>query len=307
MDILFHISYHTISEHEMQWTLDPDTSLIQYTCFSGLFCYDMEVMMIEDTAIINSSNNEAAREKSSAQDPEIEAMMKAGVHFGHAKTKNHPSMSPYFFGTRNTITLLDLVKTKEKLHEAQTFLSVCVKNGGVVLLVGTRPAGRLVVKEMAEKTQMPYIAERWIGGLLTNFKVVAKRIAYMQFLQQEKESGGLQKYTKKEIMQKDAERVRLEKYFGGVRQLTKLPNALFVIDVIHDSTAVREAKRLGIPVVALADTNSDIRDIMYPIPANDDALPALRFMTGEIVSAITEGVRNRVSEAIPRENTKESQ
>lgn len=222
-------------------------------------------------------------------DQEIEEMMKAGVHLGHAKTKNHPAMQPYIFGVRNTISLIDLTKTKEKLVEALGFIKGIAAKGGLVLLVGTRPAARKIILEVAEKTKMPYFVERWIGGTLTNFKVISKRVEYMETLEKEKASGDFEKYTKKERMNKEEEIVRLRKIFDGLRLLKRLPDALFIVDITHDDTAVREARRMKIPLVALCDTNSNADLVDYPIPSNDDALPAVRYMVGRVGAGIEEG------------------
>ena len=200
-------------------------------------------------------------------------------------------MAPYIFGMRNTISILDLVKTKEKLHAALQYLRDTAAKGGIVLLVGTKPSSRKLILGIAEKTKMPYFVERWIGGTLTNFKVISKRVEYMETLERERAGGELEKYTKREQLKKGEEINRLKKFFDGLRLLKRLPDALFVVDVIQDTTAIREAKRVHIPVVALVDTNSDPRNIDFPIPANDDALPALRYMLGRIEEAIEEGLK----------------
>lgn len=228
-------------------------------------------------------------------DSEMEEMIKAGIHLGHAKTKDHPAMKPHIFGVRNTISVIDLTKTKEKLAEALTFLREKAAGGGLVLLVGTRPAARKSILEVAERTGMPYFVERWIGGTLTNFKVITQRVQYMEQLEREQKSGEFEKYTKKERMKKQEEIVHLKKNFDGLRTLKRLPDAVFIVDITHDDTAVREARRLKIPVAALCDTNSNAALVDYPIPSNDDALPAVRYMAGKIGEAIEEGQR-RVKE-----------
>ncbi len=222
-------------------------------------------------------------------DKELEEMMKAGVHLGHAKSKNHPAMQPYIFGVRNTVSVIDLVQTKEKLTPALDFIKGVAAKGGLVLLVGTRPAARKVIADVAERTQMPYFVERWIGGTLTNFKVISQRVEYMERLEKEKMAGEFEKYTKKERMNKEEEIVRLKKNFDGLRPMKRLPDALFIVDITHDDTAVREARRMKIPIVALCDTNSNINMADYPIPSNDDALPAVRYMVGRIGEAIEGG------------------
>jgi len=230
-------------------------------------------------------------------DTEMEDMMKAGVHLGHAKSKNHPAMQPYIFGVRNTISLIDLTKTTEKLAETLKFIKSVASGGGLILLVGTRPAARKVILATAEKTQMPYFVERWIGGTLTNFKVISKRVEYMETLEKERAGGDFAKYTKKERMKKEEEIVRLNKIFNGLRTLKRLPDALFIVDINEDSTAVREARRMKIPIAALCDTNSNADLIDWPIPANDDALPAVQYMVGRIGQTIEEGLKEK-SEAL---------
>ena len=222
-------------------------------------------------------------------DPEIEEMAKAGVHLGHSKSKSHPAMKPYIFGIRNTISIIDLTRTKEKFAIAQEFLKGIAAKGGLILLAGTRPAARKAILEVAEKTKMPYYTERWIGGTLTNFKVISKRVEYMERLEKERATGDFAKYTKKERMKKEEEIEKLRKNFEGIRVLKRLPDAVFVVDITEDTTAVSEARRMKVPVVALVDTNSNAELVDYPIPSNDDALPAVRYMVGRVGSAIEEG------------------
>ena len=249
---------------------------------------------------------------SPAVDFEIEEMMKAGVHLGHAKSKNHPAMQPYVFGVRNTISLIDLLKTKEKLAAALEFVKNISAGGGMILFVGTRPAAREAVAEAAKKTKMPYFVERWIGGALTNFKVISKRVEYMERLEKEKTGGEFEKYTKKERMKKEEEITHLSKLFDGLRMMKRLPDAVFIVDITHDDTAIREARRMKIPMMALCDTNSNADLVQYPIPSNDDALPAVRYMVQRIGQAIEEGMRikaqntetQNTNKDIDTENTK---
>ncbi len=259
--------------------------------------------MIEDTtqAPLVPLAGLAEREASSA-DAELNEMVKAGVHLGHAKSKNHPSMQDFIFGVRNTISILDLTKTKEKLAGALNFLKSIAERGGIVLLAGTRPAARKIIQEVARSAGMPFFTERWIGGTLTNFKVISKRVEYMERLERESASGEFEKYTKRERMKKNEEIVRLRRFFDGLRTLKRLPDAVFIVDVTHDTTAVREARRSKIPIVALVDTNSDASQIDYPVPSNDDALPAVRYMVQRIGDAIEEGLR-RAKESAVENNT----
>ena len=232
-------------------------------------------------------------------DPEIEAMLKAGVHLGHSKRKNHPAMKPYIFGVRNTISIIDVVKTKEKMASALEFLKGVVSRAGLILFVGTRPAARQVIREVAEKAHMPYFVERWIGGTLTNFKMIRRRVEYMEQLEHERASGGFEKYTKKERLMKDEEIARLVRNFDGIRVLKRIPDAVFIVDITHDSTAIQETRRMNIPVVALVDTNADVKLVDRVIPSNDDALPAIHYMLGRIADAIKEGQQHAEKIAEP--------
>lgn len=247
------------------------------------------IFFMEETTVNNNT-----QVFDSVLDPELEEMAKAGVHLGHAKSKTHPSMQKYIFGIRNTIAIIDLTVTKDKLLQASEFIRNILARDGLILLVGTRPAARKITQEIAQKAQMPYFNERWIGGTLTNFKVVTKRVEYMESLEREKASGGFEKYTKKERLGKEEEMTKLRKNFDGLRTLKRLPDALFIVDINEDSTAVREARRLKIPVVALCDTNSNAQLVEYPIPANDDALPAVRYMINKIGEVFEDGQRNKL-------------
>lgn len=235
------------------------------------------------------TNGNAEEKFAETADPEMEELMKAGIHLGHAKTKDNPAMKPYIFGIRNTISLIDLAKTKEKLRSALDFIKKIVSQNGTILLVGTRPAAKKIIKEVAEKTDMPYFVERWVGGALTNFKEIAKRVEFMERLEEEKRSGEFEKFPKKEQMEKTREIEKLNVLFGGIRGMKKLPNAIFIVDINEDDTAVREARRLKIPIVALCDTNSNAKLADYCIPSNDDALPAVRYMALKIGETIEEG------------------
>ncbi len=216
-------------------------------------------------------------------------MLKAGVHLGHVKSKNHTAMRPYIFTVRNTISVLDLTKTLEKLDQTLNFLKETTAQGGMVLLVGTRPAARQIVAEVAQSLKMPYVTERWIGGLLTNFRIVGKRIEYMESLEKERAAGGFEKYTKGERLRKDTEIEKLHRFFDSLRLLKKMPSAVFVVDINQDETAVLEAQKMKIPTIALVDTNSNINLVDWPIPSNDDALPAVKYMVSRVGQAIGEG------------------
>ncbi len=244
-----------------------------------------------------ATQSEATAESVPVMTKEIEAMLKAGVHLGHSKSKNHPAMKPYIFGVRNTIAIIDVLTTEEKLKKATDFLREIAAKGGMVLFAGTRPGTRHMVLETAEKTGMPYFIERWIGGTLTNYKMISKRIEHMQVLEKERDTGGFDKYTKKERARKDDEITRLNRFFNGLRKLSRMPDAVVVIDTTHDTTAVQEANKMKIPVIALCDSNANANLITYPIPSNDHALPAVTFMLGKFAEALEEGKNQRVEKA----------
>lgn len=225
----------------------------------------------------------------SQTDPEIEEMLKAGVHLGHAKGKRNPAMAPFVFGVRNNVEIIDLEKTKAKLYEACEFLKKAIASGKTVLLAGTRPASRKALEDASAETGMPAVTLRWVGGTLTNFKVILGQIELLERLEKEKAAGEFAKYTKKEKIWLEKKLARLHHVFDGMRALKKLPDVLFVVDISHDDLPVREARRMKIPIVALTDTNTNPEMVTYPIPANDDALPAVRYMVGRIKEAILEG------------------
>jgi small subunit ribosomal protein S2 len=213
-------------------------------------------------------------------------MFEAGVHFGHKKTNHHPKMEPYICGVKNNIQIIDLEKTMEGLEKALAFIAKTVKEGGKILFVGIRPQSSLIVKETAEKCRMPYVSSRWIGGLLTNFKTIKKRIDYFIDMEKKRDAGELKKYTKKEQKYFEKEIEKLKKNFDGLRDLNKLPEVIFVLGVKEHMTAIREAKRKKIPVISLVDTDSNPSLIDYIIPANDEAVSALKFMLEQVEKTI---------------------
>lgn len=208
--------------------------------------------------------------------PSAEELLEAGVHFGHRVSAWHPKMEPYIFGARNNVHVFDLGKTLKKLEEAIVFLRDVLSQGGVILFVGTKPSAKKLVKEIAEKLNMPYVDGRWLGGTLTNFKTISKRLDYYRTLEQESKTNAWDKYTKKERLQLARKLEKLDKQFSGVKSLMKLPQAIWASDVKADNIAIREAKKVGIPVAAITDTDMDPSLVDYVIPANDDATSALR-------------------------------
>jgi len=216
-------------------------------------------------------------------------MFNAGVHFGHKKSNCHPKMEPYIFGLKNNIQIIDLEKTIEGLQNAADFIKETVEKGGKILFVGIRPQCQALVEETAKRCNMPYVFLRWIGGLLTNFKTIRKRIDYFIDLEKKRESGELKKYTKKEQKKFDKKIEKLKRSFDGLRDLDKLPDAVFVLGIKDHTTAIREAKRKKIPVISLVDTDSNPSLADYVIPSNDEAVSALQFMLNQAEKAILKG------------------
>lgn len=217
---------------------------------------------------------------------DIEDMVRAGVHFGHRISKVHPKMKSYLAGIKNTVHIIDLEKTKEKLEQALKFIQDLIAQGKVLLLIGTKIQVRNLVKEVAESCDLPYVNERWLGGTFTNFGIILKRIEYFKELERKKAEGELEKYTKKERAKIDKEIATLKIKFEGLKKLTQLPDAIFVLDMKKDHTAIREAKMKGIKVVGLVDTNIDPTLADYPIPANDDAISSVKYILEKVKEVI---------------------
>jgi len=218
--------------------------------------------------------------------PSLEDMLKAGVHFGHRTSKWNARMEPYIFTARNNIHIIDLEKTQEKLAKALKFIQKIKEKKGVILFVGTKVAAKEITNQTAKKCRMPYVNERWLGGTLTNFGIISKRLEYFRDLEEKNKKGELKKYTKKEQHQFGVELQKLEKQFGGIKKMLKLPEALLVVDVQKEKLAVKEAKMKNVPVIGLCDTNSDPSIIDYPIPVNDDAITSLKLILGIIVKVL---------------------
>lgn len=220
-------------------------------------------------------------------------MLKAGVHFGHQQSRRHPKMEPYIFTTRGGVSIINLEKTKTALTQACTFARELVAGGGNIVFVGTKRQAREVVQQAAQAAAMPYVIDRWIGGLFTNFGNVRQLIQKLHQLKEDRASGALQKYTKKEQLDFEEEIARLEKLVGGLSAMERLPEAIFVVDVKNEKTAVHEARKMGIPVMAICDTNVNPKDITFCIPANDDATKSLTIVTQAVVDAINAGREQR--------------
>jgi small subunit ribosomal protein S2 len=218
----------------------------------------------------------------------LDEMMKSGVHFGHQKARRNPKMDEYIYTTRKGINIIDLQKTQEKLKEALAFIQSVKKSGKNILFVGTKIQAKDLVREVAEAAQMPFVSERWLGGTFTNFKNIRGRVRYLLDGEAMLAQGGFKKYTKFEQMKKLEELEKMEKRMGGIKNMPELPAAIFATSVKDDNLAITEARKLGIPVIAIADTNVDPRYIDYPIPANDDAISSLRLILAYAYKAIME-------------------
>ena len=231
----------------------------------------------------------------------FDQLLEAGVHFGHLKRKWNPAMAPYIFMERNGIHIIDLYKTVAKVDEAAEVMKNLAKQGKKVLFVATKKQAKQVVADKASSVGMPYVIERWPGGMLTNFPTIRKAIKKMATIDKMTKDGTFDNLSKREKLQITRQRAKLEKTLGSIVDLTRLPSALFVVDVMKEHIAVREANRLGLPVFGMVDTNSDPNNIDYVIPANDDATKSVEVILGAICEAMNEGLQERKAEKIDTE------
>ncbi len=223
----------------------------------------------------------------------FQELLDAGVHFGHLKRKWNPAMAPYIFMERNGIHIIDLEKTIVKLDEAASAMKHIARSGKKILFVATKKQAKEIVAEKIKQVNMPYVTERWPGGMLTNFPTIRKAVKKMGSIDKMATDGTFSNLSKRERLQVTRQRAKLEKNLGSIVDLTRLPSALFIVDVCKEHIAVREAKRLGIPVFAMVDTNSDPTDIEFPIPANDDASKSISLIVNVLCQAIEEGLNER--------------
>ncbi len=219
----------------------------------------------------------------------LEGMFSAGAHFGYQRTRRHPSVKPYLYGSKNRVDIIDLEKTRELLEKAKAYVKALGKEGKVMLFVGTKPEARSIVLKAAKEIEMPYVTERWIGGTLTNFSEIKKRIERYQDLMRKKEEGALKVYTKKELSIIEREMAELDKNFGGLMSLKNIPAAVFIIDSRSEATALHEAIKMNVTVVSLSNSDCDVSKILYPIIGNDSALPSISFFVNEVAVAYQEG------------------
>ncbi len=223
----------------------------------------------------------------------MKQLLESGVHFGHQTRRWNPKMAQYIFTERNGIYIIDLQKTVRKIEEAYKFVKELAETGGTVLFVGTKKQAHNTVREEAERCGMYYVNERWLGGMLTNFETIKSRIRRLKELEQMEEDGSFDLLPKKEVLQLRKEHEKLQRYLGGIREMKRLPDAVFIIDPRKERIAVNEARKLGIPIVAIVDTNCDPDEIDYVIPGNDDAIRAVRLLTSKIADAVIEGREGR--------------
>jgi len=232
----------------------------------------------------------------------MKQLLEAGVHFGHQTRRWNPKMKEYIFTERNGIYIIDLQKTVKKIEEAYFFIRDLVMNGESILFVGTKKQAQESVEQEAKRCEMFYVNQRWLGGMLTNFKTIQGRIAQLRRIEQMEATGQFSLLPKKEVIKLMAERDKLERNLGGIKEMKKLPGALFIIDPRKEHIAIMEARNLGIPIVAIVDTNCDPDEVDYVIPGNDDAIRAVKLLSSKIADAVLEG---RQGEQLNDEDTEE--
>lgn len=220
-------------------------------------------------------------------------LLEAGVHFGHQKKKWNPKMLPYIFTEKNGIHIIDLNKTIEGLQESAAALKSIAKSGKKIMFVATKKQAKEIVAEAAAKANMPFVTERWLGGMLTNFQTIRKSVKKMQNIEKMLNDGSLDSVTKKERLTLDRSKQKMEKVLGGISQMGRTPAALFIVDISHEHIALAEAKRLGITTFAMVDTNSDPTKVDFSIPANDDATKSIAIITNYLIASIIEGIEER--------------
>ncbi len=233
-------------------------------------------------------------------------LLKSGVHFGHQTSKWHPKMKPFIFTARNGVHIINLEITVTKLQEAAEFVASIAEKGGQVLFLGTKRQAKSIVDKYAKECSMPYITEKWLGGTFTNFSNIIKLVTRLKDLRGKFESGEIKKYSKKERSVYQSEMNKLEGLVGGIEKMTKIPEAMFLVDAKEEKTAVREARKKGIPIIAITDTNVDPNLIDYPIPGNDDATKSIELLTSAIAEAIKSGQSDKGEKKAPAEEKTET-
>lgn len=245
-------------------------------------------------------------EETQVQEVQVPEMMgkliDAGVHIGRNKSTGHPKMKPYIFTTRQDVQVINLEKIEDKLKEAAEFLKSVAARGGVILFVSAAMPAKYIVKKTAEDLKMPYVFDRWLGGTLTNFGIISKRINYFLRQEDKKAKGEFAKYTKKEQLDLSEELETLEKKIGGIKTLKKIPDAIFIVDSQEHNVVIKEAKRVGVPVVALSNTHTDPTLVDHPIPGNDRSIKSVEFIMDFLKSEILQGVKKAEAVKVASEN-----
>lgn len=264
--------------------------------------------MVETTEINENVNHTMVQ----SEPVTIKLLLEAGVHFGHQRRRWNPRMKPFVFTLRNGIHIIDLQQSLERLNKARDFVRELVADGGKIVFVGTKKQAQEAIEEEARRCGAYYVSRRWLGGTLTNFATIQSRIDYLVRLEDSHARGEFERLTKKEALKLEKQMQRLNMLFSGVKEMTQIPDALFVVDMLKEKIAVAEAKQLGIPIIAMVDTDADPRDVDFPVPANDDAIKSIRLVCGVLADAIidgkgglqpleedvfTEGVANEVAES----------
>lgn len=224
-----------------------------------------------------------------SKSPTLLDLLKAGAHFGHRPSKRYPKMEPYIYSERDNVDIINLEKTQQLLEAALEFVKKLAASGGVILFVASKRQAKDIIKKYAETANLPFIIERWVGGTFTNFGNINKLINKLKDLENKKAQGELNKYTKKEQLNFEKEITRLNLLVGGIKNMNKVPEAVYLVDLKKEKTALREAKKMKVPIIALTDSNVNPTGVDYPIPANDDATKTIELITGLIVEAINEG------------------
>jgi small subunit ribosomal protein S2 len=244
-------------------------------------------MTAEELKKKNQKKETTTKTKALAPNKEIEEMFRVGLHFGHFHPKKDPRMGPFIYGIRNNVDIIDLIETQKLIEKTLEYLKEKKKENALMLFVGTKISVRDLVKELAEKVGAPYVTQRWLGGTLTNFEVIKKRIDYLKEIMEKKERGELEKYTKKERLHIDREIERTERKLGGLRKLERLPDLLFVVDVEKEKHAIEEAKNKNIPIVGICDTDGNPNSVNYFIPANDDGIAPLKYIFKKVEKVLS--------------------
>jgi len=247
---------------------------------------------METTKTIKKNKKEEKKEQSEVKilenfDKEkIEEMLKLGLHFGHSHKKKNPKMDPYLYGMRNNIDIIDLLETEKQLNIVLDYLKEIKAKKPLILFVGTKPSAKKIVMELAQKLSMPYVIERWLGGTLTNFESIKRRVEFLKEMEKKKQEGEFEKYTKQERLRIEKEIERTEKKLGGLKNLERLPDILFVVDANKEKIAIKEAKRKNICVIALCDSDGDPTSVDYFIPVNDEGISSLKYIFDKVEKAL---------------------